>query len=290
MKLHKAIQQQYYFEFVLGELDDVPLRGFLGYYDEASGKSFLFTHQTFNILYFTYPNTLKHTKAIPGEGALVYANVTSSPSRAIELNVELVGKPVEFTYGVAWHETTTDPKKRAYISDGFFAWSQTGGKVHWLSIFNSLLLVLLLAGFLALVLLRILRKDIARYEAALSKSAEEDPLDAELEYGWKLIHGDVFRFPMGTRAVFCAFLGVGSQFLAMSFGILILGLIGLYYPGNEGVLEVSGLYVEIFPVFLPSNSKFSPSLMLTFCSSTLPLSICFSMSQRALCPDCDNRW
>lgn len=246
MKLHKAIQQQYYFEFVLGELDDLPIRGFLGYYDEASGKSYIFTHQTFNILYFNYPTNAKNTKVVPGEGALVHANVTSSASRAVELNVDLVGKAVEFTYSVNWFETQVDPKKRAYIADGFFAWSQTGGKVHWLSIFNSLLLVLLLAGFLALVLIRILRKDIARYEAAISKSAEEDPLDAELEYGWKLIHGDVFRFPMGSRAVFCAFLGVGSQFLAMTSGMLLLAIIGLYYPGNEGVIEVSGLCVSFF--------------------------------------------
>lgn len=185
--------------------------------------------------------------------------------------MELVGKPVEFTYSVNWIETDSDPTKRAYIADGFFAWSQTGGKVHWLSIFNSLLLVLLLAGFLALVLLRILRKDIARYEAAVSKSVEEDPLDAELEYGWKLIHGDVFRFPMGTRAVFCAFLGVGSQFLAMSFGMLILGLIGLYYPGNEGVMEVSGLYV----IFKRPTAIFSVDKMLTICWPLLVLFICF---------------
>lgn len=249
--MQKAIEQQFYYEFVLGELDDLPLRGFLGYYDSATQKSHVFTHQHFTILYHEIFGTAK------ASGALVYANVTSSLSRSKEVNLDLEGTPLEFTYSVSWLQTDLDPKKRVYLADGFFAWSQTGGKVHWLSIFNSLLLVLLLAGFLALVLVRILRKDLARYEAASSRTSsasmaggsgssasggddEDDVLDAELEYGWKLIHGDVFRFPP-QRAAFCAFLGVGSQFLAMSTGMLILALVGLYYPGNEGAIEVSGI-------------------------------------------------
>lgn len=234
MKLHKAIKQQFYYEYVLGELDDVPLHGFLGFYDDTTGKTFIYTHQHFNILY--HPMKTRDGNSY---GALIYANVTSSPSRAREVSLDLLDKVVEFTYSVQWHETDTDPNKRAYLNDGFFAWSQTGGKVHWLSIVNSLLLVLLLAGFLALVLFRILRKDLARYEATLAKDAE-DPLDAELEYGWKLIHGDVFRFP-NYRSFFCAFLGVGSQFLAISACMLFLALSGLYFPGNEGAIDVSAI-------------------------------------------------
>ena len=230
--MHKAVQQQYYYEFVLGELDDLPLRGFLGFWDETTQKAHIYTHQHFTILY----HNLEKTK---GTGALVYANVTSNPSRSREISMELVDQTLEFTYSVDWVESDLDPNKRVYLADGFFAWSQTGGKVHWLSIVNSLLLVLLLAGFLSFVLLRILRKDLARYEASLVKDTE-DPLDGELEYGWKLIHGDVFRFPP-YRSFFCAFIGVGSQFIAMSLGMLCLALVGLYYPGNEGAIEVSGL-------------------------------------------------
>lgn len=232
VKMQKAVMQQYYYEFVLGELDDLPLRGFLGFVDETTQKPYVFTHQHFTILY----HTVDKAKNL---GALVYANVTSSAVRSREVTMEMVDQPIEFTYSVEWKETDMDPNKRVFIADGFFAWSQTGGKVHWLSIINSLLLVLLLAGFLTLVLFRILRKDLARYEASLAKDVE-DPLDGELEYGWKLIHGDVFRFPP-YRSFFCAFIGVGSQFLAMSAGMLFLALVGLYYPGNEGAIEVSGI-------------------------------------------------
>lgn len=231
-KMHKAIKQQFYYEYVLGELDDLPVRGFLGYFDEATGKANIFLHQHFTILYHTLD-------AQKGLGALVYANVTSSAARSKEVTYDLEHQTIEFTYSVDWVESDADPKKRYYLADGFFAWSQTGGKVHWLNIFNSLLLVLLLAGFLALVLFRILRKDLARYEANLAKDAE-DPLDGELEYGWKLIHGDVFRFPP-FRSFFCAFIGVGSQFVAMSAVMLFLALTGLYYPGNEGAIDVSGI-------------------------------------------------
>lgn len=42
-------------------------------------------------------------------------------------------------------------------------------EIHWLSILNSCVLVLLLTGFLAVIIIRILRNDISRY----SKSEEE---------------------------------------------------------------------------------------------------------------------
>ena len=36
-------------------------------------------------------------------------------------------------------------------------------EIHWLSIINSFVLVLLLTGFLSIILMRILKKDFSRY-------------------------------------------------------------------------------------------------------------------------------
>lgn len=64
-------------------------------------------------------------------------------------------------------------------------------QIHWLSIINSFVLVLLLTAFLAVILMRVLKNDVSRY---MQMELDEDDI-VEEEGGWKLIHGDVFRFP-----------------------------------------------------------------------------------------------
>ena len=43
------------------------------------------------------------------------------------------------------------------------------------------------------------------------EKTDVDSLDQE-EYGWKIIHADVFRLP-SNLPLFCAVIGVGTQFL-----------------------------------------------------------------------------
>jgi hypothetical protein len=45
------------------------------------------------------------------------------------------------------------------------------------------------AGFLATILMRVLKNDFIKY------SRDDDTSDEQEETGWKYIHGDVFRFP-----------------------------------------------------------------------------------------------
>lgn len=71
----------------------------------------------------------------------------------------------------------------------------------------------------AMILLRALHKDISRYNAV---DAQED---VQEDYGWKLVHGDVFRPP--TRSMLLAvFVGSGTQLIAMT--ALTLGKIRLF--------------------------------------------------------------
>lgn len=64
-------------------------------------------------------------------------------------------------------------------------------------------------------------------------------LDQE-DYGWKLVHGDVFRFP-SYKNLFCAFIGLGFQNLAILFAILFLALVGMFYPNNGGTLYTAAI-------------------------------------------------
>lgn len=49
---------------------------------------------------------------------------------------------------------------------------------------------------------RVVRNDLSRYNEGLSDAEKEDKLDN----GWKVVHGDVFRFPKWAN-LFCAVLG-----------------------------------------------------------------------------------
>jgi hypothetical protein len=61
-------------------------------------------------------------------------------------------------------------------------------QIHWFSIINSCVTVLLLTGFLTTILLRVLKNDFLKYT-----SRDDEKGEAEDETGWKYLHGDVFR-------------------------------------------------------------------------------------------------
>lgn len=60
-----------------------------------------------------------------------------------------------------------------------------------------------------MILLRTLHKDIARYNQIDSGE------DAQEEFGWKLVHGDVFR-PPRKGMLLSVFLGSGTQLFCMA--------------------------------------------------------------------------
>ncbi|XP_048389054.1 transmembrane 9 superfamily member 2 isoform X4 [Stegostoma tigrinum] len=101
--------------------------------------------------------------------------------------------------------------------------------IQWFSIMNSLIIVLFLSGMVAMIMLRTLHKDIARYNQM--DSAEE----AQEEFGWKLVHGDVFR-PPRKGMILSIFLGSGTQIFIMMFVTLFFACLGFLSPANRGSL------------------------------------------------------
>ncbi|KAK2147230.1 hypothetical protein LSH36_563g03039 [Paralvinella palmiformis] len=207
--LRDAIEDLYYFEFVL---DDIPVRGFIGHLEEGgflphNHKVYLWAHLHFNI---------EHN----GD-QVIYANVSTKDRSPISLEGQTAPMEVPFTYSVKWIPTETkyaDRGKRMRDSS-FFPKTL---EIHWLSIINSMVLVFLLIGFVVIIMTRVLKNDFARYNL----DEEEEVMDEE-DNGWKIIHTDVFRFPP-YRNIFCAILGVGSQFLAIATGILLMAVGGLF--------------------------------------------------------------
>ncbi|KAL0974135.1 hypothetical protein UPYG_G00216100 [Umbra pygmaea] len=116
--------------------------------------------------------------------------------------------------------------------------------IQWFSIMNSLVIVLFLSGMVAMIMLRTLHKDIARYnqvdqgdliKVPPSQGKSVSYEDAQEESGWKQVHGDVFR-PPRKGMLLSVFLGQGTQIFIMTFITLFLACLGFLSPANRGAL------------------------------------------------------
>lgn len=223
VKFRKAIRKDYYFQFYY---DDLPIWGYVGKVETtktvdakvATEKLFLFTHIHFDVSY--------------NQDKIIEINVSTDPAMVADVSEGVQGEvAAEFTYSVQWKETTTTFEQRM---DKYrkYQFLKQHLEIHWFSIINSCVTVLLLTGFLATILMRVLRNDFVKFSRD-----DEDPEEME-ESGWKYVHGDVFRFPQ-SRSLFCAMVGSGTQILVLAFCVFGLSLLGTFYPYNRGAMFTS---------------------------------------------------
>lgn len=256
-----AILNNWIFELFV---DDLSVRGLVGdYMREPAGTGgpprtqvYLFPHLHFKLAW--------------NDDHVIAVNISTDPTLRVPLEFGQ-DLEVEFSYSVQWIRTQVRYPERQELHSLAILGEQTV-QIHWISILNSLLLVVLLTGVLAAILMRVLRKDLARYmeledlefggagglhkgrrpPAASSSagagmapggssSAAGTTAADEEESGWKHISSDVFRLPRHLM-LFCAALGTGTQLLVMAVSILLLSLIGTLYPtGNRGVLYTAAV-------------------------------------------------
>jgi transmembrane 9 superfamily protein 2/4 len=147
---------------------------------------------------------------------------------------------VLFTYDVKW----TENKEVSWASrwDIYLTMNDSvPNKIHWLSISNSLVIVLVLSSMIAAILIRNLRRDYDRYSKV---PTDEERMEDQEEFGWKLVHADIFRpptFPM-TLAV-CT--GTGVQLLCMSFLTIVFATMGFLSPARRGSLVTALLILYV---------------------------------------------
>ncbi|KAL7740422.1 hypothetical protein ACLKA6_013216 [Drosophila palustris] len=139
-----------------------------------------------------------------------------------------------FTYSVVWKESKVSWASRWDIYLGM-----RDVQIHWFSIINSLVVVFFLSGILTMIMIRTLRRDIARYN---TDDNIEDTLE---ETGWKLVHGDVFRPPKNTR-LFSAIIGSGIQIFFMAMITIFFAMLGMLSPSSRGALMSSGIFMYVF--------------------------------------------
>jgi transmembrane 9 superfamily protein 2/4 len=143
---------------------------------------------------------------------------------------------IVWTYGVTWEESDEPWATRwdAYLNI-------TDQDIHWFSIINSLTIVFFLSGMIAVIMMRTLRKDISKYNAAVELDAE----DFQEETGWKLVHTDVFR-PPPHQTLLSGYVGTGMQLLGMALTVIIFACLGFLSPANRGALFTAMLLCFAF--------------------------------------------
>ncbi|KAG0143069.1 hypothetical protein CROQUDRAFT_661729 [Cronartium quercuum f. sp. fusiforme G11] len=138
---------------------------------------------------------------------------------------ETKDNPIRYTYSVIWTESKTPWATRwdnyLYIFDP---------QIHWFSLVNSIVIALFLCVMVGMILLRTISRDIGRYNAI------DQIDDVQEDFGWKLVHGEVFRSPERPMLLSVA-VGSGAQLVAMAAVTLAFALFGFLSPANRGSLS-----------------------------------------------------
>jgi transmembrane 9 superfamily protein 2/4 len=114
-------------------------------------------------------------------------------------------------------------------------------KVHWLSIWNSLVIVFVLTSMIAAVLVRNLRRDYDRYARV---STDEEKIEDQKESGWKLVHADIFRPPKHPMMLAVS-IGSGIQLMLMSVFTIVIAMMGFLSPARRGSLVMALLIIYV---------------------------------------------
>lgn len=267
--LASAIEDFYYFEYVI---DDIPMRGFVGKFEETNiiphvHHMFIYTHYNF---YFEYNGD-----------RIIFANVSTRDRAPTNLDpLDTSDIDLTFTYSVTWHETKYEYNERGKLQRSTDFFPKTI-EIHWLSIINSIVLVCLLIGFVVIILSRVLHNDFLRYNNECEGSLDDE------DYGWKLISNDVFRFPP-YKSVFCAVIGVGTQFISLGFGILLMALFGLFNVHKHGSLSTAAFILYALTSYVAgyisaktykqmNGESWVWNINLTACIYTVPFFITWSL-------------
>ena len=171
-KLKDAIANSFFFEMYV---EDLPMSGFLGDLEDedvvaqdlmmsgADGRTYLFPH-----LQFTFGMN---------KNKIVSARVRTDPTKKVDISNTREAMEVKYTYSVDFEEDPTEWKHRMkkYANSMF---SNTSNEIHWLSIINSCVLVLLLIAFLTIIFMRVLKNDFSNYMDIEEEIVEEEEVCA----------------------------------------------------------------------------------------------------------------
>ena len=147
------------------------------------------------------------------------------------------GEEIVYTYDVYWEtsDITWASRWDAYLK-------MPGGRVHWFSIMNSLMVVVVMSSIVAMIMMRTIRRDLQKYEQLLvDGNAAGNDME---ESGWKMVSGDVFRAPENSLSL-AMNVGSGVQILASGTVTLIFATFGFLSPASRGSLLTAALILYL---------------------------------------------
>jgi len=214
----------------------------LGYH--SNGKNFINNHLKFVLKYhldeeqktYRVVGFLIETQSIGKSGLEIKGDGTCSVSSKGPQEVSPAGETsLHFSYQVVWERSQI---KWASRWDVYLEMADT--QIHWFSIVNSVVVVFFLSGIITMIIIRTLRKDIAKYNMA-----DEDLEESIEETGWKLVHGDVFRPPVNNK-LFAAVIGSGIQIFSMMAITIFFAMLGMLSPASRGALLTAAIFLYEF--------------------------------------------
>jgi len=216
-----AIENHYWYQLYL---DHLPLWGMVGEVispnqenaaavKENGAKAFIYTHKSMAITY-------------NGDRVIHVTLTSDNPVLLIE------GQKIEFSYSVTWTPTTEKFEDRfnRYLDGDFFE-----HQIHWFAIFNSFMMVIFLCGLVALILIRTLKSDYAKYNIDESELPSLGNAGYD-DSGWKQVHGDVFRTPK-YLSLYCALVGTGAQLVVTAGTVISIAMSGALYVNNGAITK-----------------------------------------------------
>ena len=148
-RFRSAIAKDYYFQMYY---DDLPIWGFIGKVDKENKadpseyKYYLYQHVQFDVLY--------------NKDRVIEVSVRMDPNSMLDLTEDKEVE-AEFLYTVKWKETDNsfENRMKKYSLSSALPHHL---EIHWFSIINSCVTVLLLTGFLSTILMRVLKNDFIK--------------------------------------------------------------------------------------------------------------------------------
>ncbi|VDD92675.1 unnamed protein product [Enterobius vermicularis] len=141
---------------------------------------------------------------------------------------------IVWSYSVKWKESNVPWASRW---DTYLRMKDV--QIHWFSILNSIVVIICLSGFLSIIIVRTVRRDIDEYNI---KDDDERPLE---ETGWKLVYGDVFRPPQNSM-LFANIVGSGIQVVGMVAVTVFFAMLGMLSPASRGSLMSAAIFLYCF--------------------------------------------
>jgi len=218
--------------------------GFIG----DNGEHYLNNYVELTISLAPFKNNA--TQIVGFEATSVISKAENDCDPKTTISVEKLTN-VTFSYSIKFETSRTDWENR---------WDKLltinySPKIHWFSISNTLLLVILQSAIVVIVLLRTVKSDFKRYSQFID--GDDDPLE---ETGWRLVHGEVFRPPPQVMK-FTSLIGSGFQLLISSAIIVVLAALGFLSPSSQGAMITT--MAVVFSIAAPFGGFLSSKLFRT---------------------------